>query len=248
MSLSPLSCMHVVPRLASAGGLPRVRVPLALALAALALERGQASPEAAQERAEKPEGGLRLTVSDWSASGAAARITALALCALALCAVSANPAWSKALTAKQTANKVLRLDPRKPADIDLFTSKYANGADGFYPQGSAMHAASGPDPTEARARAKLKSYLVEQFPNDTAKVHSALALFDGQQAKDMIPDPTLRAAFVGMREDSAPTVDQPFAQQRQVRFSRALWLDPPARPDRNHRRIRAAVDHLQQPL
>ena len=123
----------------------------------------------------------------------------MALCALALCAASANPAWAKALSAKQIANKVLRLDPRKPADINLFTSKYANGADGFYPQGSAMHPASGPDPTEAQARAKLKSYLVEQFPNDTAKVHSALALFDGQQAKDMIPDPTLRAAFVGMR-------------------------------------------------
>ena len=128
-----------------------------------------------------------------------ARITVLVVSVVALCAVAATPTLAKALTAKQIANKVLKLDPRKPSDINLFTSKYANGGDGFYPQGSAMHPASGPAPTEAQVRTKLKSYLRAQFPNDTAKVNSGLALFDGQQAKDMIPDPTLRAALVGMR-------------------------------------------------
>ncbi len=58
-----------------------------------------------------------------SASGVAARITALAICVLTLCAVATTPGWAKALTAKQIANKVLKLDPRKPSDIDVFTSE-----------------------------------------------------------------------------------------------------------------------------
>jgi phosphate/sulfate permease len=59
------------------------------------------------------------------AHGVAAPITALVVCALAL-ALGAAPALASKPSAKQVANKVLKLDPRKPADIDLFTSIYAN--------------------------------------------------------------------------------------------------------------------------
>jgi hypothetical protein len=43
-------------------------------------------------------------------------------------ALGENPATTAArpLSAKQIANKVLKLDPRKPADIDLFTSTTRN--------------------------------------------------------------------------------------------------------------------------
>jgi hypothetical protein len=74
--------------------------------------------------------------------GIAARITALVVGVLAFC-IAASPAGAKALTAKQIANQVLKLDPRKPSDINLFTSKFVNGADGLYPQGTAMHPVSG---------------------------------------------------------------------------------------------------------
>jgi hypothetical protein len=129
--------------------------------------------------------------------GITARIGALALCVLALC-IAATPA-SAALTAKQIANKVLKLDPRKPSKINLFTSTFSNSAQGLYPQGSAMHPSSAPDLTTAQARSKLKTYLQEQFPGDSSQVNSGLALFDSQKAKSMIPDPTLRAGFVAMR-------------------------------------------------
>ncbi len=127
------------------------------------------------------------------------RVAALTACALAICVV-ATPASAKSLTAKQIANKVLKLDPRKPADINLFTSRYPDGlAQGLYPQGSAMHPASGSQLTEAQARSKLKAYLQDQFPGDNTKVNAALALFDGQKAKSLIAKPTLRAAFVAMK-------------------------------------------------
>jgi hypothetical protein len=133
------------------------------------------------------------------APGPLAAITALAVCVLALC-IAVTPALAaKPLSAKQIANKVLRLDPRKPADIDLFTSTYEGGGPGLYPSGSTMQPASGPILTEAQARAKLKGYLRDQFPSDSSKVNAGLALFDGQKAKNMVPDPQLRAAFVGMK-------------------------------------------------
>jgi hypothetical protein len=93
----------------------------------------------------------------------------------------------------------MRIDPRQPSDINIFTSKFSNGANGLYPQGSAMQPSSAPDLTEAQARSRLKTYLEKQFPNDPAKVNAGLAQFDSQEAKSLVADPTLRAAFVGMR-------------------------------------------------
>jgi hypothetical protein len=93
----------------------------------------------------------------------------------------------------------MRIDPRMPSDINPFTSKFVNGANGLYPQGSAMQPSSAPDLATAQVRTRLQSYLQKQFPNDPAKVNSALALFDSQNTRQVVPDPTLRAAFVGMR-------------------------------------------------
>jgi hypothetical protein len=104
-----------------------------------------------------------------------------------------------AITPQQLANQAMRIDPRRPSDINLFTSKFVNGANGLYPQGGAMQPSSAPDLTTAQARTRLQSYLQKQFPNDPAKVNSALALFDSQNTSQVVPDPTLRAAFVGMR-------------------------------------------------
>jgi hypothetical protein len=104
-----------------------------------------------------------------------------------------------AITPQQLANQAMRIDPRKPSDINLFTSTFEGGSQGFYPTGSAMQPASGPVLTEAQVRNRLKTYLQAQYPSDPAKVNAGLALFDGQKAKGMVPDPQLRAALVGMK-------------------------------------------------
>jgi hypothetical protein len=125
---------------------------------------------------------------------------ALVVCVLILAALALTAPVAGAITPQQLANQALRIDPRKPTDINIFTSKHSNGANGLYPQGSApMHPSTAPDLTQPQARSRLQSYLQQQFPNDTAKVNAGLALFDSQKARSMVPDPTLRAAFVGMK-------------------------------------------------
>ena len=111
-----------------------------------------------------------------------------------------DPGLGQALSAKQIANKVLRLDPRKPADVDLFTSKAANRAQGLYPAGSAMAPASGPVLSEQQVRSRLKMFLKGHFRNDAGKVNAALAVFDNPDTKSLIPDPQPPgAAVVGMK-------------------------------------------------
>lgn len=128
----------------------------------------------------------------------AARLSVLA-CALSIAVLAFAPSTAGAITPQQLANQAMRIDPRKPSDINLFTSKFVNGANGLYPQGSAMQPSSAPDLTTAQARSKLQSYLQKQFPNDPSKVSSGLALFDSQQARQLVPDPTLRAGFAGLK-------------------------------------------------
>jgi hypothetical protein len=98
-----------------------------------------------------------------SVHGLAAPITALVVCALALALAAAPALASKKPSAKQVANKVLKLKPRKPADINLFGSRYVNGGVGLYPSGSAMTPASGPLLTEQQVRNRLKTFLRAQF-------------------------------------------------------------------------------------
>jgi hypothetical protein len=124
---------------------------------------------------------------------------AILACVLSLGGLALAAPVAEAITSQQLANQAMRIDPRKPGDINLFTSKFVNGANGLYPSGSAMQPSSAPDLTQAQARSRLKSYLEKQFPNDPAKVNAGLAQFDSQQTRQLIPDPTLRTAFVGMR-------------------------------------------------
>ena len=129
-------------------------------------------------------------------AGLATRSAVLVVCALWLALAAPG---ASAITPTQLANQALRIDPRKPSDINLFTSRHSNGAQGFYPAGSAMTPASGPVLTEAQVRNRLRAYLIEEFDNDTARVNAALAQFDAANTKNKIPEPLPRAAVVGMR-------------------------------------------------
>ena len=58
------------------------------------------------------------------AFGVATRSAVLVACALSLALAAPG---ASAITPTQLANQALRIDPRKPTDINLFTSLYANG-------------------------------------------------------------------------------------------------------------------------
>ena len=135
----------------------------------------------------------------------AAPLVALAL--VIAFALAATPALASTPSGKSLANKVLKLDPRKPADIDLFTSKL-NGVGGAYPSGSAMHPASGPELTTSQVRAKLTPFLKRLSGGDNSVVNRALGLFDNAKAKSMIPDPNIRAGFAAtLPTFGAPTLN-----------------------------------------
>ena len=124
-----------------------------------------------------------------SAYGLAAPMTALVVCSLAL--ALGTPASAKTLTANQIANKVLALKQTKPAKLRLFSTY-------FYPSGPSMVPASGPKPSKAQARQRLKNYFQSQRGGSSGRTSRALALYDNPNVTDKIPDPTLRAAFAGM--------------------------------------------------
>jgi hypothetical protein len=105
-------------------------------------------------------------------------------------------------SATQFANFLLALPQRKPCNVDLFTSRYEPGpVPGLYPQGSPMTPAVDPTPgvphDEAKLRSELASFLKEQLDSD-ARVRAALAVFDRGDLRTKVPDPTLRAALVGL--------------------------------------------------
>ena len=110
------------------------------------------------------------------------------------------------------ANFLLALPQRKPCNLNLFTSKFDPGSwPATYPEGSPMkpaEAVSGSIPDEAAIRAALASFLTVQLAGDTARVNAALAVFDRADAKLKLPDPTLRAALVGLHGTLAePAID-----------------------------------------
>ena len=96
-------------------------------------------------------------------------------------------------------NQALSIDPRRPGDIDLFSSVYQpSGAEGLYPNGSAMATAGGPAPSEQQVRDQMPVFLGAWYNDDSAKVDAAMRRFDDAQVKTMIPDAALRAAFVSL--------------------------------------------------
>ncbi len=118
-------------------------------------------------------------------------ITALVVSALAYCALPATPAWATTLTAQQIADNVLALKQTKPAEVGLFSTD-------VYPGGPSMTPDTGPKPTEAQTRRRLRSYFDNQRGGSEARTAKALAVFDDPKVVARIPDPTLRAAFAGM--------------------------------------------------
>jgi hypothetical protein len=126
-----------------------------------------------------------------SAHGYAAPIIAVVVCALALAFAAAPALASKKPSAKQVANKVLKLKQTKPAKIGLFSTY-------FYPTGPTLVPASGPKLTTSQARRRLQKYFQTQRGARSSKTAHALAVFDDPKAVARIPNPTLRAAFAGM--------------------------------------------------
>jgi hypothetical protein len=148
------------------------------------------------------------------------RLFALLVCAVALAAAAqAAPRAStacpppkplpasvkrppKGASATQLANFLLALPQRKPCDVNLFTSRFSNGAAGFYPEGSAMMPAAGPPQAEAQIRAQLSAFM-----EGSSSKAAALALFDRADLRSKL-EPTLRAALASVRGTIAePVID-----------------------------------------
>ena len=102
-------------------------------------------------------------------------------------------------TPEELANTGLALDTQQPGNVNLFSSVYVNGANGFYPQGTAMNPDSGPVLSESEMRDELSTHLNQQFGNNQALVDDALALYDDPQVQSLIPDPMPRAAFAALK-------------------------------------------------
>lgn len=124
------------------------------------------------------------------------------------------------------AGLALALPQRVPGNIGLFTAVYANGGQGFYPQGPQMVPAAGPVPTEGEVRELLAAHLSRRFVVIDARVGEALALFDAAHVRVLIPDPTLRAAFAATKGTALePAIDDLLVG----RFSEVRWGPLPNR-------------------
>ncbi len=109
---------------------------------------------------------------------------------------STNAEAAKALT-------ILSQAQHQPRNINIFSSQFlSNGFlipnQGVYPNASAMAPNSNAKPTEAQVTSQLQGYLHEQFGSDHTKIDNGVTLFHDAKVQRMIPDPTLRAAFVSM--------------------------------------------------
>jgi hypothetical protein len=132
----------------------------------------------------------RSTAGAWPPKGF--RVVALALIASLL--LACNPRTPQAVS-----NQALALDPRRPGNINLFTSIFnPGGVEGLYPTGSAMSPATGSALSEAQVREQLRTFLGAWYGGNTTKSNQALALFDASHVKTMAPDADIRAALVSL--------------------------------------------------
>lgn len=101
-------------------------------------------------------------------------------------------------TLEGQAERVLRLVPTRPANINLFTSIYLDQPvyPQAYPDGAPMEPASGTERSAATMRNDLNEFLTASLGSDAPEVAATLALFDDETVMDRVPDPSLRAAFV----------------------------------------------------
>lgn len=112
----------------------------------------------------------------------------------------------------ELAVQILELPQQTPVNVNLFSSKMqmfgVTLKVGAYPDGSSMAPAGLPEATEADTRAQLQQYLSAQIPGDADAASKALGSFDSPAVRSLVPDPTLRAALVGMTGTSfEPAID-----------------------------------------
>ena len=90
-----------------------------------------------------------------------------------------------------SVNKVLLARPLAPSNINMFSPA-------AYPDATPMVPAAGPPPTTMQVQQMLKTYLQEEFPSNQKARKKAMALFNSPEAIAKIPNPSLRAAMVGL--------------------------------------------------
>ncbi len=108
------------------------------------------------------------------------------------------------------SDRILRLLPVKPANVDLFTSDYLEHP--VYPEayleGPPMAPAVGTPRSTETMRADLNDFLIEGLGPDAPQVKTTMALFDDPAIIERVPDPLLRAAFVVLNITvAAPIID-----------------------------------------
>lgn len=96
---------------------------------------------------------------------------------------------------------ILETRPFTPTNINLFNPS-------VYPDSSPALPAQGPAPAEDQVRAMLQAYLQAEFPNNPEKQQTYLQLFDRPAVIERIPNPSLRAALLGLANTLAePAID-----------------------------------------
>lgn len=114
------------------------------------------------------------------------------LATLAVALVAATTALYASTASAQSASDILKQPPFPPTDVSMFDTVE-------YPDGPAMVPASSGPTDEATLRGLLSNLLNDRFPSSPKTVNQALAVFDSQSAKTVVPDPRLRAALVALK-------------------------------------------------
>ncbi len=114
------------------------------------------------------------------------------------------------VTIESQAERILKLVPVKPGNINLYTSDYL--ANPVYPEayldGSVMEPAVGTTGSVHAMRRDLQEFLETGLGPDAPEVAATLALFDDAGVSERVPDPRLRAAFVVLNITvAAPLID-----------------------------------------
>jgi hypothetical protein len=118
--------------------------------------------------------------------------TVLAATAAAVLLAGLVLSSSHAPAQAQSAEDILKQPPFEPTDVDLFIPEVYSDATPTVPD------ASGPT-DEATLRQQLSDLLNERFSSSPKKVNQALAIFDSEETKEIVPDPRLRAALVALK-------------------------------------------------
>jgi hypothetical protein len=115
-----------------------------------------------------------------------AAMTAAMLLAVLVLSSSYAPAQA------QSAEDILKQPPFEPTDTSLLLPEAYSDAPPTAPD------SSGPT-DEATLRGLLSDLLEQRFSNSPKKVNKALAIFDSEETKAIVPDPRLRAALVSLK-------------------------------------------------